>query len=80
MICWSLSYVVKFIAVEHGGYGLLEDCGVSNAEYVVHLVCTNRLHACREFCCVHSWQHEWHKMWEWCKVLWCHSHLVWLVF
>ena len=28
----------------------MEDCGVSNAEYLVHLVCMNRLSACREFC------------------------------
>ena len=29
--------------------------GVSNAEYLVHLVSMNRLSACREFCGVHSW-------------------------
>ena len=33
--------------------------GVRNAEYLVHLVCMNRL---LEFCGVHSWQLEWHKM------------------
>ena len=31
-------------------------CGVSSAEYSVHLVGVNRLSACREFCGVHSWQ------------------------
>ena len=41
----------------------MEDCGVSNAKYLVHLVRTmKRLSACREFCGVHSWQLEWHKM------------------
>ena len=39
----------------------MEDGGVSNAEYLVHLVRMNRIRACREFC-VHSWQLEWHKM------------------
>ena len=35
--------------------------GVSNAEYLVHLVCMNRqVHV--EFRGVHSWQLEWHKM------------------
>ena len=28
---WSLCYVVKFITDEHGRYGSMEDCGVSNA-------------------------------------------------
>jgi len=31
----------------------MEDCGINNAEYLVHLVCTYRLCACREFCGVH---------------------------
>ena len=34
---------INFIAAEHGRYGSMEDCGVSKAEYPVHLVCTNRL-------------------------------------
>ena len=34
-VCWSLSYVVKFIAAEHDRYGLMEDCGVTKAEYLV---------------------------------------------
>ena len=25
--------LLNFIAAEHGRYGLMEDCGVSNAEY-----------------------------------------------
>ena len=53
---------LNFIAAEHGRYGPMEDCGVNSAMYLVHLVCMNRLSACREFCGVHSWQHEWHKM------------------
>ena len=47
---------MKFIADGHGRYGLMEDCGLSNAEYLVHLVCMNRLSACTEFCGGHSWQ------------------------
>ena len=35
---------------------------MSNAEYLVHLVCMNRLRACREFCGVHSCQLEGYKM------------------
>ena len=34
----------------------LEDSGVRDAEYLVHLVCMNRLSAYRECCGVHSWQ------------------------
>ena len=45
MVCWGLSYVVKFIADGHGRYGSMEDCGVSNAEYLVNLECMNRLSA-----------------------------------
>ena len=52
IVCWSLSYVV---AAEHGRYGSMEYCGVSNAKYLVHLVRMNRLSARREFCGVHSW-------------------------
>jgi len=34
----------NFAAAEHGGYGSMEDCGVSNAEYLnCHLMCVNRL-------------------------------------
>ena len=55
MVCWDLSnYIVKFIADGHGGYGSVEDCGVSNAEYLGHLVRMDRLCACREFCGVYS--------------------------
>jgi len=57
----------------------MEDCGVSNAEYLVHLVRMNRLSACREFCGVHSWQND-KRCRDGVKVLWGHSHLVWLVF
>ena len=39
----------------------------------------NRLSACREFCGVHSWQNG-TRCRDGVKVLWCHSHLVWLVF
>ena len=70
MVCWSLSYVVKlycFIAAEHGRYGSMEDSGVSNAEYLVHLVHMNRLHACRVLWGVYTCQLEWHKMQGWCE-------------
>jgi len=52
--------------------------GVSNAEYLVHLVSMNRLSACREFCGVHSWQNG-TRCRDGVKVFWCRSHLVWLV-
>ena len=39
-VCKNCGYVVKF---EHGRSGSTEDSGVSNAEYLVHLVCMNRL-------------------------------------
>ena len=38
-----------------------------------------RLCACREFCGVHSWQNG-TRCRDGVKVLWCHSHLVQLVF
>ena len=68
MVCMVRSYVGvyvmlwNFIAAQHGRYGSMEDCGVSNPEYLVHLVHMNRLSAYREFCGVHSWQRDWHKM------------------
>ena len=49
------------------------------AEYLVHSMRTNRLSVCREFCGVHSWQNG-TRCRDGVKVLWCHSHLVWLVF
>ena len=42
-------------------YGLVESYGVSNAEYLLHLVRMNRVCAYGEFCGVHS-QLGWHKM------------------
>ena len=53
--------------------------GVSKAEYLVHQCIWNRLSACGEFCSVHSWQNG-TRCKDGVKVLWCHSHLVWLVF
>ena len=55
MVCWSLCCEI-FVAGDHGRYGSMEDCGVNNTEYLVHLVRMNRLSACREFCGVYSWQ------------------------
>ena len=52
---------------------------MSSAEYSVHLVGVDRLSACREFCGVHSWQNG-TRCRDGVKLLWCHSHLVWLVF
>ena len=57
----------------------VEGCGVSSAEYSVHLVGVNRLSACREFCGVHSWQNG-TRCRDGLKVMWCHSHLFWLGF
>ena len=54
--------------------------GVSKAEYTLFIQCIwNRLSACREFCGVRSWQNG-TRCRDGVKVLWCHSHLVWLVF
>ena len=50
-------------------------CGVSSAEYSVHLVGVNSLSACRELCGVHRWQNGTR-----CRDnvnLWYHSNLVW---
>ena len=52
----------EIIAAEHGRYGSMEYCGVTKLSTLVHLVHMNRLSACREFCGVHCWQREWHKM------------------
>ena len=70
-----------FIAAEHGRYGSSFMCktGVSKAEYLVHSMHMNRLSACREFCGVDSWQNG-TRCRDGVKVLWCHSHLVWLIF
>ena len=70
-VCWSLSYVVKFIAPEHGIYGLMEDCGVSNAEYLVHLVHMNTR---VEMCILGNLNGT--RCRYGVNVLWCHSHLV----
>ena len=70
-----LSYV---IAAEHGRNGSMEYCGVNKAEYLVHLVCMNRLSACREVCIVGNMNGT--RCRDGVKVLWCRSHLVWLVF
>ena len=57
----------------------MESCGVSSAECRVHLVGVNRLSACRKFSWVHSLQNG-TRCRDSVNVLWCHSHLVWLVF
>ena len=71
----------NFIAAEHSRYGLsyVESCGVSSAECHVHLVGVNRLSACRKFFWMHSWQNG-TRCRDGVNVLWCRSHLVWLVF
>ena len=79
MLEFKLCCELNFITAEHGRYGSMEDCVVSNAEYLVHLVRINRLSTCREFCGVHSWQNG-ARCRNGMKVLRCHSHLVWLVF
>ena len=52
---------------------------MSSAECHVHLVGVNRLSACRKFFWVHSWQNG-TRCRDGVNVLWCRSHLVWLVF
>ena len=54
----------------------VEGCGVSSAEYLVHLV---SVYMCREFSVVHSWQNG-TRCRDDVNVLWCCSYLVWLVF
>ena len=56
----------------------VESCGVSSAECHVHLVGVNRLSPCRKFFWVHSWQIG-TRCRDGVNVLWCRSHLVWLV-
>ena len=53
--------------------------GVSKAECLAHSMHRGRLSTCREFCGVHGWQNG-TRCRDGVKVLWCHSHLVWLVF
>ena len=36
----------NFTAAERGRYGSVEDCGVNNAEYLVHLVCVESFVVC----------------------------------
>ena len=50
----------------------VEFCGVSSAEYHVHLVCV-------EFFVEHSWQNGTRRR-DGVNVLWCRFHLVWVVF
>ena len=50
-----------------------------SAKYGVHFMDVNRLSACGEFCDVHSWQNGTRGR-DGVKVLWCHSHQVWLGF
>ena len=57
----------------------VESCGVSSAECHAHLVGMDRLSACKEFFGVHSWQNG-TRYRDGVNVLWCCSHLVWLVF
>ena len=52
---------------------------MSSAECCVHLVGVNRLSAWRKFFWVHSWQNG-TRCRDGVNVLWCHLHLVWLVF
>ena len=75
--CWSLSYAVKlyycwtwlsFMCIK------LEWAKLTTL-FTMH----NRLSVCGEFCSVHSWQNG-TRCRDGVKVLWHHSHLVWLVF
>ena len=74
----GVSYVVKFYCCWTWQIWIVfyvEGCIL----FSVHLVGVNRLGACREFCGVHSWQNG-TRCRDGVKLLWCHSHLVWLVF
>ena len=52
---------------------------MSSAECRVHLVGVNRLRHAERFFWVHSWQNG-TRCRDGVNVLWCRSHLVWLVF
>ena len=58
MACWSLNCEILLLLnmADIWIVSYLEDSGVRDAEYLVHLVCMNRLSAYRECCGVHSWQ------------------------
>ena len=80
MVCWSkLCEILLLLNMADMDRLYVEGCGFSSAEYSVHLVGVNRLSVCREFCGVHSWQNGTRST-DGVKLLWCCSHLVWLVF
>ena len=58
----------------------MEDYGVSSAEYLVHIVHMNRLCHVESFvvCIVGNLNGT--RCRDGVKVLWCHSHILWLVF
>ena len=74
MVCWS-KLCCEILLLLNMANMYVEDCIL----FSVHLVGVNRLSACREFCGVHSWQNG-TRYRDGVKLLWCHSHLVWLVF
>ena len=84
--CWIYmvyvgSYVVKFYCCwmwQIWKIFNVESCGVSSADYHVHLVGVNRLSACRDFFGVYSRQNG-TRCRDGVNVFCCHYHLVWLV-
>ena len=62
-----------------GLYGMLEFKLCCEILLLLSMADMGRLSACREFCGVHGWQNG-TRCRDGVKVLWCHSHLVWLVF
>ena len=67
-------------AAEHGRYGSMEDCGASNAEYLVHLVHMIGYVHVESFMVSIVGNLNGTRCRDGVKVLRCHSHLVWLVF
>ena len=76
-LSWSLSFVVKFYCC--WTWQIWIDGRLWSEQRWVPCSFSVYEKACREFCGVHSWQNG-TRCRDGVKVLWCHSHLVWLVF
>ena len=56
MLEFKLCCEILLLDMAHRVVSYVERCGVSSAEYHVHLVGVNTLYTCREYCNVHNWQ------------------------
>ena len=79
VVCWSLSYAVKFYYCwTWSPFMCIRLEWAKLSAWFIQCV-WNRLSACTEFCDVRSWQNG-TRCRDSVKVLWYHSHLVWLIF